>query len=278
MAQEPDWPQFAVLPDVQSMATSMFDPYWGREFHVNKRFEILHIVDGQMNLDLGDRSFSGTAGDTLLIPKGTRHRDVFDTSAGLKIFNVSFFWEAEHAFNEHVNNTVLQGMPVHRKHEIARVLDRMRAGGRVAPVVDMLLASVQLHVVLILMLREAIFGHQREKATEGTRKRMRRRELMDAAKTYLHDHYSDNITLEQIANVLNVSPYYLSHVFSEESDFTLFHYLMTLRMQKALQLIQSGGDKISYVAAAVGYDNPNYFARVFRKYYGRSPSEARRSE
>lgn len=276
MGPEPEWSEFAVLPDVQYTGTSMFDPYWAREFHVSKRNEILHLVDGRANLEMEGRVFPGEQGDSFLIPKGVRHRDVFDTTAGLKAFIVSFEWKASGSFFGLVSNETLMKMPVHRKHEVARILERMRVDVHIAPPVDMLLASTRLHALLVLLLREAVYGHSRDERGNRRRRRLRRRELLDAVKSYLDDHYSEDVSLEDMAKMLGVSPFYLSHVFSQESDFTLFHYLMTLRMGKALKMIQAGDDKVSDIAAAVGYENPNYFARVFRKHYGFSPTDARK--
>ena len=67
------------------------------------------------------------------------------------------------------------------------------------------------------------------------------------------------MTLDGIARALNVSPFHLSHVFSEESFYPLFKYLSRLRMEKARALLAGGRLNVSEVARAVGYDDCNYF-------------------
>jgi two-component system response regulator YesN len=96
---------------------------------------------------------------------------------------------------------------------------------------------------------------------------------MLAARQYLAEHYTHPITLEEIAAAVGVSAFHLSHVFSEESEFSLFAYLTALRLEKARELLQAGGHNVSEVAAAVGYESSNYFSKVFRKHFGRPPSE-----
>jgi AraC-like DNA-binding protein len=277
MLREPNWADFAVLPEVHHMGTSLFDPYWAREVHVNKRHELLHVVEGRVQQVIGKKSYAAGPGETLLLPAKVQHRDVFDFAAGLKAFLVSFTWGPAEAYFQFVNNDVLQKLPAHRKYEVARVLERLRVDSPAAPKADWLVAATRLHVVLALFLREAVCVQRHGAKREGTQRQQRRREIMNAAKAFLHEHYCENISLEEVAKQLSVSPFYLSHVFSEESDFTLFHYLTALRMGKALKMLQSGEGKVSDVAVAVGYDNSNYFARVFKKYYGRSPTEARKA-
>lgn len=257
------------------MGTSLFDPYWARESHISKRHELLHVIEGRVQQVVGKKSFHAGPNETILIPAGVPHRDVFDVNIGLKAFMVSFTWAPGDEFFQYVNGDVIQKLSAHRKYEIARVLERLRVDPPTTPKADGILAAARIHVVLLILLREAACVLQHASKREKSQRRQRRREIMNAAKAFLHEHFQENISLEDVAKHLDVSPFYLSHVFSEESDFTLFHYLTTLRMGMAMKLLQTEKKKVTDVAAAVGYDNSNYFARVFKKYYGRSPTQAR---
>lgn len=93
------------------------------------------------------------------------------------------------------------------------------------------------------------------------------------ARRYLNQHFTSPVSLDDIARELDVSAYYLSHVFSEENDFSLFTYLTGLRMERARELLQNGQYNVSEVSRAVGYENANYFAKVFRKHFGRPPGD-----
>jgi AraC-like DNA-binding protein len=94
------------------------------------------------------------------------------------------------------------------------------------------------------------------------------------ARQYLEAHFAEPLSLEGIAAALGVSAYYLSHVFSEENDFTLFASLTHLRMEKARALLQDGQMTVAEVARAVGYDNSNYFSKAFRRHFGVAPRAA----
>ena len=96
---------------------------------------------------------------------------------------------------------------------------------------------------------------------------------MQQARCYLQNHFTGPVCLDDIARALDISSYYLSRIFSEEHDFSLFTYLTALRMERARELLQTGHCNVSEAARAVGYENSNYFSKVFHKHFGRPPSE-----
>lgn len=259
------------LPDVRVLGLMAFDPVWAERNHESNGCEILHVVRGRMTLEIGGERFPAGPGETLLVPPNTVHRDAFDPAAGLEVLFCSFSWRPAAEYFRIVDNRAAAGLPAHRKAELAMLFDQMRSDLAGPGDPDRLLARSRVHTVLLLLLREAMAGRRPAEAVSYGR--ARRRELMRRAKEYLAVHYAECVSLERMAEALDVSPYYLSHVFSEESDFSLFAYLTALRMEKARALLREGRLNVSEVARAVGYENANYFAKVFRRHCARSPRE-----
>ena len=94
---------------------------------------------------------------------------------------------------------------------------------------------------------------------------------------YLDAHFSEEITLETLAKNVFVSAYYLSHLFRTEMNTTFSDYLAKKRVEEAKKLLRSGSS-VEYVALKVGFRDSNYFARIFKRYVGISPSRYRRGE
>lgn len=90
---------------------------------------------------------------------------------------------------------------------------------------------------------------------------------------FIHLHFAEKISLDDVASAVNLNPSYLCRLFKQETGETMFRHLNTLRMRKAACLIEEGCTYMRGVAADVGIDDQFYFARVFRKHYGVSPSE-----
>ena len=81
----------------------------------------------------------------------------------------------------------------------------------------------------------------------------------------------DPIRLEDVAESLKVSPFYLSRTFSSESDFSLIDYLTEARINEAKKLLSDGRYIVADVAMMVGYEDSNYFSKVFKRRTGQSP-------
>jgi len=101
-----------------------------------------------------------------------------------------------------------------------------------------------------------------------------RKEVRDAI-IFIHLNYNHAITLCDVAKEVNLSKEYLCRLFKKETDLQIFRYLSILRMKRAASLItkNTGRTYVREVAAAVGIDDQFYFTRLFKKYYGISPSE-----
>ncbi|MHB9095554.1 MAG: PocR ligand-binding domain-containing protein [Eubacteriales bacterium] len=97
-------------------------------------------------------------------------------------------------------------------------------------------------------------------------------EIIEAATQYIRKHYDQNLTINEIARVVYISPYYLSHIFKEHLNCTLIDYLTKVRMEQAKKLLRNPRLSIVDVAEKIGYNDPGYFSKVFKKTVGISPS------
>jgi two-component system response regulator YesN len=94
------------------------------------------------------------------------------------------------------------------------------------------------------------------------------------AKEMVDRLYHQELSLEELARAVAVSPFYLSRLFREELGVCFSEYLTRLRLEKGLTLL-AGGLSVKECSFAVGYNDPNYFSRIFRKYYHQTPTEYR---
>ena len=97
-----------------------------------------------------------------------------------------------------------------------------------------------------------------------------------AAMEYMAQHYQQEISLADIAAAVAISPGYLSKLFKEYRNQTVMDFLERIRIDKALQLIKETGVSIKEIALRVGYRDPNYFSKVFKKVTNSSPTEIRK--
>jgi two-component system, response regulator YesN len=94
-----------------------------------------------------------------------------------------------------------------------------------------------------------------------------------AAERYIHENYSTDLSLPEIAEYAHLSPFYLSNLFSKANGSTITDYINFIRLQKACELLTTTNMMIYEIAAAVGYENVTYFSKIFKKTYDITPLE-----
>ncbi len=95
---------------------------------------------------------------------------------------------------------------------------------------------------------------------------------------YIEKHYMDHLSLAGLAEQFYVEPSYLSRKFSQKYNETITACITRCRMDQAKDLMKEEENKLEAISFKVGYDDYNYFSRVFRRIEGMSPSEYRRRQ
>lgn len=98
--------------------------------------------------------------------------------------------------------------------------------------------------------------------------------MIAKAQEYILQNYArGDLSLEEVANRVHVSACYFSLIFKQEVGMTFIDYLVKVRIEKAKELLAVPGSLSYEVAYQVGYNNPTYFSRLFKKHAGISPTE-----
>jgi two-component system response regulator YesN len=93
---------------------------------------------------------------------------------------------------------------------------------------------------------------------------------------YIDKNHKQDLSLEQIAEHVDLHPNYVSSLFKKETGITFIHYLHLYRIQKAKELM-ARHPELSFhdISEDVGYENVRHFFNVFKKYCGVTPGEFR---
>ncbi len=101
-------------------------------------------------------------------------------------------------------------------------------------------------------------------------------EIVDEAIKYIEENFDDeDLSLNQLASHVNVSPNHLSTIFSQQTGQTFIKYLTEYRMNKAKEMLKCTSMRSSEISEAVGYKDPHYFSYMFKKTVGMTPTNYR---
>lgn len=99
----------------------------------------------------------------------------------------------------------------------------------------------------------------------------------DSAVEFMEQHFSEDITLEQLAELTGVSLQHFCRIFRAQTGMRPMEYLARRRVSEAKRLLGSTGKSVAEIAEMTGYRDPTYFGAVFRRYEGTTPTEYRRT-
>ncbi|MDO5402931.1 MAG: helix-turn-helix domain-containing protein, partial [Eubacteriales bacterium] len=103
---------------------------------------------------------------------------------------------------------------------------------------------------------------------------MAHREI-ETVKQYIFDHYGEEIGVDFLADMVYLTPSYLSAIFKKETGQNLSKFIKQYRMEQAKDMLENTNKKIVNISIETGYPNVSYFCQSFREYFGISPQKFR---
>ncbi len=117
--------------------------------------------------------------------------------------------------------------------------------------------------------------HSMDDMNEAENSSLRQLKVKKKIADYIHEHYMYELSMQDLARIMNYSEAYFCKLFKQCFDQNFTSYLTEYRMEQARKLLLEPSVNIKEVGKAVGYSDANYFAKVFKRTTGHSPTEYR---
>jgi len=229
---------------------------------------LMYCVDGTGDLSAGSYQDIIQAGDFILLPPGVAHHYAAHSSAPWSLFWCHFRGQQARAFYQHIgfeeNEAVLKGLNDAALVASFRSLMGIASSGYGLTV--FLHAANQLRQIMTL--------------AERLRRRSLRHESVDSideVRRFMRENLHRRLSLDELAQVGRLSKYHFNRKYKELTGYSPLQHFSHLKVEQACLLLDSSSLHISEIAFRLGYDDPLYFSRVFRKVTGLAPSEYRQS-
>lgn len=99
----------------------------------------------------------------------------------------------------------------------------------------------------------------------------------EAAKAYLSAHMAESVSLEDVAAAVHASPFNFARIFQHQTGLPVHRYLTLLRLRASLELVAASSADLTSVALDLGFSSHSHFTEVFRREFGETPSDFRRT-
>ena len=231
---------------------------WNFDTHSHPYFELIFFIEGKANIDAGAETVNVLGFDVVVYPPGLLHAEHLELGRRQEII---CFW-------------VDTGPTPAFDHAIKLMDER----GTLRELFEMVYAEFTSNrpyaAELISAYLHAIFLQARQHFTEPSREAS---SLVERCLGYIHENYALDFDIDDLAATVSVSPSYLFRLFKKKMQLTPMHYRNVVRIDKAKLLLADRSLTVDAVAERVGFDDPKYFARVFKDHAGLSPSAYRRA-
>jgi len=136
---------------------------------------------------------------------------------------------------------------------------------------------IHAYLLEMFIIIDRILEHKAKYCSNNDQKKDSNLQLEEII-NYIDNNYQNKITLQQIAEELYISKYYLSHFFKENTGFTVIEFVNSKRIIEAQKMLIKSSTNITDIAVNVGFNSLTHFERTFKKINGITPSQYREIE
>ena len=227
--------------------------------HWHEHIEIHCIFEGNAVLRCGEEVVKLEAGDCAVVNGNELHAGLRgECSYGCLLIPPEIFGDNHVLFEHLIHDEKLYSM-LFGMFEEYKSFDSVRA------------LSIMGNAYLVLSY--LINNYSRENLSELDHRRyFEKLEKVNKAIQYIEGHYAEDVSTGELAAMVHLSEGHFCHLFKEVTGKSAKEYMLQLRISKAKKLIATSGLSITDICYTCGFSDPNYFARIFKKKMGCSPS------
>ena len=247
-----------------------FIPFERFEEHEHLRIEINYLKKGSCVIQLEDEMVHFKEGEMMLINPNVKH--AFQAGVdGCTLMQLEFLPDIFYSFQFIKNKDGLSPYNLFTAEDkIVKIVNNLRIMRSVQRIVTELNTKSNYYQHLVVMyyaeLLLLIYRHMDENYLP-----LCNSEVMKKAIRHIRQNYQQELSIKELAEVVNISERYLRKLFTQHLNLSPLDYINELRINKAIELLRITELSVKEVCYQCGFKSPQYFSRIFKQYMGVSP-------
>lgn len=268
-----------------SLTDTILDENYKAELHIHPWLEISFIKSGSGLYHIDDRLYELRTGDVVVISSTEHH--CIEMLPGGHLVNCVIHFNPDFLCSSPKNSIDYRFLQIffERSAKFSNILDRDNPA--TAGIYQLLheiqqelmdqlpgyelMIKIKLQNVFANIIRYYDYCPNEEKPAISARDLKIIREVY----IYISDHLNENLTLEDLSGIANMSPSYFSTFFKKHNGLSPFEYITNLRVRRAIELIQTSNRSLTDIAFSCGFNNSTSFNKAFHRVVGKPPSHYR---
>lgn len=247
-------------------------------WHAHDFVEISIVLDGESYYMIEDQTFKASAGTVFVLNPGVYHKEKQSLSVSSRQLHIGL---KDFSLEGYQRNYVPFDSPIiDFKNDQSTFLEKclrlIEENTRRDSSYEVMLKAIIMEMVVEILRSKNAAQIEPAKLKKNEAEK-EKQQIVNKIIYFLEKHHSEDISLETISDQMYISSTYISKVFKEETGDSPINYLIKLRLQRAKDLLESQQMTVKEAAQLVGYQDAFHFSKLFKKYYGKSPSEFLRS-
>ncbi len=241
-----------MITDINYYAHNAFGTQRNINRHEIRFHELTFLIEGEMTYYVNDEAYHMRSGDVIYLPAGSfRQRDMGEGKNNY--ISVNFHSLERIPLKNHTQNAI--------NREVKLLLDYFDLVYANTTIVNKKKMGYILDAIILQISDNIAVNAEASVATQIS--------------AYLSRHYTEKLTLEDISREMFFSTAYCESEFRKATGRSIIQYLIDLRISEAKKLLKETSMSCAGIAAVVGFEDANYFSRIFKKRTGHSPLQYR---
>ncbi len=235
-------------------------------YHWHEHIELLFIIEGSCIISYGSETMNASKNDLAIINCNELHSTQASDDSIIFCMHISRSFFSDTDFDSLLFKSYIKNDKIVREliTDIFKEKEKQKEG-----------YNMQIKGLTYLLMTHLMRNYSLKKEDIP----VKRTKLLkiNAVLRYITTHYQTQITTADLAKKFFLSEYYFCHFFKSETGMTPLSYINKFRIEKATMHIKSTNESITQIGLMVGFQDSNYFSKIFKKYKGMSPREYRKS-